>query len=525
MAAFSNRPSWLRLRGSSIRTQLVAWNMLALAVLVGALGVFVHVTATSIMVRSVDTALERSTRGFASPPRRFRAFDGRRPPEPGQPAPGAPFPGPAGLPQPGQPPPNPGPPPRDAGGPPPGPQPPRFAGRLLADNPLRPRLFNLDGTPLFRRDTRPVWDRRAFTAAARGAVVFSTVTSAGQTIRVISRPVSIRGKVTAVVEAAYPLAEVLRAEHSLNSALLILIPVGLLFAGIAGALLTRRVLTRVSLLTRSAERITIQNMEEQLPASGNDEFAQLAGAFNSLLSRLHTAYQRQETLLNQQRQFTADASHELKTPLTVIKGNTSLALSSELDTEATRNRFREIDRAADAMSRLVGDLLALARGDASQAAAGQTELLVSEVLERAQERIAAVEHAPIRILCADPALTVWGDEDGLIRVFANLLENAVRYTPANGSITVDAAEDAGGVRIRVIDTGCGIAEEHIPHLGERFYRVDSARARSDGGAGLGISICRSIVAAHGGSVQFDSVLGRGTTVTVLLPNRAAQTAT
>jgi signal transduction histidine kinase len=181
-----------------------------------------------------------------------------------------------------------------------------------------------------------------------------------------------------------------------------------------------------------------------------------------------------------------------------------------------RQSLAAIDRAADTMTDLVQDLLLLARADAGQLGSLRTELLVEELLQRAISGIPA-EGRAILLEVRDETLTVVGQEKELVRVFCNLLENAVRYTPPPGTIRVCAHPDGPMIRVTVRDTGIGIAPEHLHHLGERFFRVDTARARTDGGTGLGLSICKSIVEGHGGTLTFESEPGKGTCVTVHLP--------
>ncbi len=179
--------------------------------------------------------------------------------------------------------------------------------------------------------------------------------------------------------------------------------------------------------------------------------------------------------------------------------------------------MQEIGTAAETMSRLVRDLILLAHSDAGRLGRGRIELLARDFLERARARLPRAGAAPIRLVVADETLPVPGNEEELVRLFANLLTNAVHHTPPQGTITVTARRDGDQAVITVTDTGDGIAPEHLMHLGERFYRVDSTRSRADGGTGLGLSICRGIVEAYGGTMTFASVLGEGTTVTVTLP--------
>jgi signal transduction histidine kinase len=319
------------------------------------------------------------------------------------------------------------------------------------------------------------------------------------------------------VQALYPMTEINRAIFGLNRALLILVPVALLCAGAGGAALTDQVLRRVRQLAQSAANIGANNFSERLPVLGRDEFSSLAETFNGMLGRLETAFRQQKRLVEQQRRFTADASHELKTPLTIIKGNTSLALAGETDEAGYRQSLQEIDVAANTMSQLVQDLLLLARSDGGQLGRGRVDLPLREVLEQAISQTARdVNAAGVRLVAGDN-LRVTGNEKELTRLFRNLLENAIRHTPQSGAITVEALQDGPRIVVTVADTGTGIASEHLSHLGERFYRIDDARSRPTGGTGLGLSICRGIVEAHGGSIAFQSKVGAGTTVRVTLP--------
>lgn len=487
----------------SIRTQLIVWNVAALAALLLVLGLLVRSVVFSSMMASVDRDLEQRTRQFVlgrppgGPPRGgdflhggdFGPPDGFRPrfPDGG-----------------------------DARFSPDGPPPPRdedaHRGPPHDADPYRPRRYDLTGKPMERPDdARPLWDKIAFARARQGEVRFSNVVISGVSLRVVSRPFPLRPPARGIVQAAYPLTDVQRAVSSINRALLLLSPVALLFAALGGALLTGRVLRQVRLLASAASRIRASHFSDRLPVSGRDEFAALATTFNAMLARLEAAFERQ-------RRFTGDASHELKTPLTIIKGNTSLALSAGESMDAVS--VREIDKAADTMMGLVGDLLLLARSDEGQLGKNRIELLLREVLERAIADVAPPPRAAVRLCVADETLSVMGNETELARLFSNLLDNAARHTLPDGEIIVTARRDGKNAIVAVADTGIGIAAQHLPHLGERFYRVDDARARAAGGTGLGLSICRGIVEAYGGTLTFASELGCGTTVMVSLPAAA-----
>ena len=510
--------SWTR-RRQSVRTQLVWWNILALALLLGALGGVVRYLVGSTIMNSVDQDLDRRThppgrRPGAGPsgfdPHRFdpHRFDphGFGGPQSGSPQSGHRGFGPLGFGPPGE------------GRPPHSPDEAAPGEHGSARDSYRPRFFDLSGHshgPFAASE--PLWDRRTFALAKIGQTVYSTLTVSGEPVRVLSRPFPPQGPAQGVIQAAYPLTDVRRALAGLDKALLTLLPVALLCAGLGGAWLTDRVLRRVRRLTQAAGGIGARDLSERLPVTGRDEFSELADTFNGLLGRLETAFAAQQRLIEQQRRFTADASHELKTPLTIIQGNTSLALSGSPGQAEYRQAMQEIGSAAETMSRLVHDLILLAHSDAGRLGRDRIELLARDFLERAVARVPRAGSAPIRLRIADETLSVPGNEEELVRLFANLLTNAVHHTPPDGEITVTAERGGDRAVITVTDTGDGIAPEHLPHLGERFYRIDTARARTDGGTGLGLSISRGIVEAHGGTLAFESVVGQGTTVTVTLP--------
>lgn len=353
------------------------------------------------------------------------------------------------------------------------------------------------------------WDRHAFVRSLDGRIVYSTVRDGRWQVRILSMPIARRGKVDEVVQLAYPLDGVLREIDGLTSILLALTPFGLLAAGLGGAFLTGRALRPVREIAGTAARLGASDLSERLPVSGHDEFSELSSSFNAMLARLEEAFDRQ-------RRFTADASHELRTPLSIIKANTGLALEHSWAEERYREFFAAIDTAAGRQSRIVEELLFLARADAGKLAGDVGPVCLIEVLEEAAEAVSRPDRPCIRLEAFDLALMVRGSGSELTRLFTNLLENAVRHTPPEGIVTISAMVDAINVTVTVADTGEGIAPEHLPHLGERFYRVDAARSAGTGGTGLGLAICRSITEAHGGRMTIESTVGEGTAVRIRL---------
>jgi heavy metal sensor kinase len=325
------------------------------------------------------------------------------------------------------------------------------------------------------------------------------------------------GQTIGVVQLALPLTGMYNDLARLSGTLLMLFPLALLVAALGGAFLTDRALRPVRHVTQAAAQIGASDLSERLPVKGRDEFSELAATFNEMLGRLEQAFTRQARTLEQQRRFTADASHELRTPLTIIKANTSLALEEERSNAEYRRALAAADRAADTTTRIVQDLLLLARGDAGQLRLDRRPIRLGEVLERAAESFRIPTSPPITVQLSDPSLIAPVDPHHLLRLFNNLLENAVRHTPLTGRITLSAFVEKDGVVVRVRDTGEGILPQHLPHVCERFYRVDTARTRRQGGTGLGLAICQSIVEAHSGSLTIESRGGQGTTVTIRLP--------
>lgn len=372
----------------------------------------------------------------------------------------------------------------------------------------RTRILDVKGVPLFPPETAPL-DRVALTQAARAGSVYTTIPFENEQMRVFSAPLRHEGQTVGIVQVGYFLTDVERGLRHLNRTLLTLIPVALAIAGLGGLFLTGRMLRPVREVTQAAARIGAEDLSQRLSVSGQDEFSELSATFNAMLGRLEHAFE-------QQRRFTADASHELRSPLTVIKANASLALSRENLTEAHRRDMENIHQAAGVMHRIVQDLLLLARSDAGQLELPLRPTPLCEVLEIAAACVQPHGETVIRNLAGDTNLIVQGDTGHLTRLFVNLLDNAVRHTPAEGCITLTAHTEGESVIVTVEDTGCGISPEHLPHICERFYRVDASRTRAQGGTGLGLAICQSIARAHGGSLTITSVLTKGTTVRVFL---------
>jgi heavy metal sensor kinase len=277
--------------------------------------------------------------------------------------------------------------------------------------------------------------------------------------------------------------------------------------------LAGRALSPIDAVTRTARKISAEDLSQRLNMRlPEDEVGRLARTFDEMIARLDEAFKRQ-------RQFTADASHELRTPLTAIKGQTEVALQREREPEDYQEVLRAVNGQVDRMIRLVASLLTLARADAREIPVNREPVDLGTTVKDAVDQIrpAAADKSISVDVHADGGVRVNADQDLMLQLMLNLLDNAVKYTPVGGTIEVSWRGNGDHADLSVSDTGPGIAAEHLPHIFDRFYRADKARSRAGGGAGLGLSICRWIVEAHGGSISAASTPGQGSTFSVRLP--------
>jgi heavy metal sensor kinase len=312
---------------------------------------------------------------------------------------------------------------------------------------------------------------------------------------------------------AQPLHNTVEELEALGRIFYLAIPGALLVAGLGGLLLARKSLAPVAAMTEQAASISARNLHERLEVTNSrDELGRLATVLNNLLSRLDRSF---ESL----RQFTADASHELRTPLSIIRGEAEVALSQKRDEAEYRESLAIVQDEARRLSRMVDDMLALAGADDGQQRLNVEEFYLNDLVEECARSSQVLALAKAISLTLDPAtdITFRGDESLLRRMIVNLLDNAIKYTPSGGHVSVKLTSKDAGVEITVADTGIGIPADATARIFERFYRADRARSRSDGGSGLGLSIAKWVAEAHNGSIDLDSRPGAGSTFTVSLP--------
>jgi len=294
---------------------------------------------------------------------------------------------------------------------------------------------------------------------------------------------------------------------------------GVLALGLGGGwLIASRVMRPLKDISATASRISGGNLSERINvADTENELGQLASVLNSTFARLEAAF-------DQQQQFTADASHELRTPIAVLVSEAQTALARPRNAAEYRETIEACLDTAQQMRRLTESLLELARFDAGQEQIKREPVDLAEIARASVElvRPLAVEGG-VELCCDLAPVEVSGDAVRVGQVITNLLTNAIRYNKPQGQVRVSTHREPDGAVLTLTDTGQGIAAEDLPHIFERFYRADKSRSAAQGRTGLGLSICKSIVDAHGGSIQVTSGPGAGTTFTVRLPSKPEKT--
>jgi len=355
--------------------------------------------------------------------------------------------------------------------------------------------------------------------AIAGASLFTTIqTEDGEGLRLLAVPIniSILGPPPGIQPAALIIArstkQIDQALAGLLRTLIIAVPLALALAAAGGIFLARRALKPVDKIAQTAQEIEESDLSRRINVNTKDELGRLAATLNEMIGRLEKAFQRQ-------KQFTSDASHELRTPLAVIEAESTLALQKERPSSDYRQSLEIISQESRQMSSLIDQLLTLARADAGKEQWNFTEVDLGKLIGNLS--------TDVEVLCQEKGLSfqlgqsqdlvVKGDEARLRELFMNLLDNAIKYTPAPGTVSVSFRREGQMAVVAIMDTGIGIPAEDIPFIFERFYRVDKSRSRAEGGSGLGLAICRHIAEAHGGKIEVESQVGVGSTFSVWLP--------
>lgn len=345
---------------------------------------------------------------------------------------------------------------------------------------------------------------------------YTNITMSDVNFRVITRPIYKGGRLVGHLEAAASLETVESATGRLFQIMVVGSVGALLLAFTLGYGLASRALRPISQIAQTAQNIvTSDDLGRRVPAGNpHDELGSLSKTINQMLERL-------EKLFTTQRRFIADISHELRTPVTAIQGNVELLRRFGNDPVS----LEAIEKETKRMARLVGDLLLLAQAEVGHLSLMKTQVELDTLLLEMynQARVLAQNRMEVRLGDIDH-IVIEADSDRLKQLLLNLITNALKYTGDGGKLTLSMYRTDMWVEIAISDTGVGIPPEDLPHIFDRFYRVDKARSRHAGGAGLGLSIAKWIAEAHGGTIIASSEMGKGTTFIVRLPlPRSAET--
>mgnify|MGYP001564418253 FL=1 len=358
----------------------------------------------------------------------------------------------------------------------------------------------------------------AYADALEGKNSYETFTVGGQQpIRVITMPILLEGKLINLVQVGTSLEAVQETLRNLKIFLFTAVPSVLILAALFARFMARRALKPISRIIDTAREIGQgQELSKRIPVLKiKDELGQLALTFNEMMNRLENSFA-------QMRQFSSDASHELRTPLTVLKGQNELILSKQRKPEEYQEVISSNLEEINYMSKVLEDLFVLSKSDENQVNLDYKPVdlraLVEEVCKHAE---ILAEEKNIKIIIAFLELIeIQGDEVRLRQMVWNVLQNGIKYTQQGGELKISLQNEVDFALLTIQDTGIGIPEEDLPLIFNRFYRVDKARTRDEGGSGLGLSICRQIAEAHKGKIEVESKLGVGTRFKIRLPNSA-----
>lgn len=373
-------------------------------------------------------------------------------------------------------------------------------------------ILNTRGEILARSQNLADYDVVLDPGGMKDTEYYRTVIHNEQHLRVLTEPLVVERNGIRTYVGHLQVARLMENEAVLEQLRLILLLTGLAAVSLSlflGAWLTHRLLKPLDDIAAVATQITrADDLSRRLPDSGRrDEIGRLTMVLNQTLERL-------ETLFHARQRFLADASHELRTPLTTIRGNIDLIRRmGEAEPEILDDVRDELER----MTRLVDDLLLLARADTGGLPLHWRPVELDDIFLEVYRQVQSID-SPVQVSIMEvDQVCVFGDSDRLKQLLLNLVDNAIKYTPAGGAVSMSLSKNDRYAVVEVIDSGVGIPAEDLPRIFDRFYRVDKARTRNPGGSGLGLSIARWIAEAHGGNIKVQSVIGEGSTFSVRLP--------
>jgi heavy metal sensor kinase len=396
----------------------------------------------------------------------------------------------------------------------------RFEDEVMARKyyPFFFQILDKEGKPLYIskefREMGYVVKDRVLTNARNGKETREEIYSSErrETFRIISTPVYKNGELTEIIQLGTHLYFARQNLSHFRNNILAVLPIILVLGTLGGWILARRSLSPIGYIAAKAQSITSQNLSERLtPRGTDDEMDDLIRTINEMIARLESSFKRMA-------EFTADASHELKTPICAMRGEAEVLLLKERKAEEYQEGLVHFIEQFDHLNQMINDLILLSKFDTTQVELKMVplrlDLLIKDLCNLfqvlAEQKNIALETGPLE------EVTVIGDKVRLQQLFTNLIDNAIKYT-SQGSIHVTVEKNEGAVLVKIIDTGMGIPKEEQEKIFKRFYRMDKSRSRETGGVGLGLSIVEWIVHAHHGRIEVDSEINQGSTFTVYLP--------
>jgi len=330
-------------------------------------------------------------------------------------------------------------------------------------------------------------------------------------LRALTTPVIENGKVAYIVQVISPLTQVADALNRLRFILLLLLPAAIFLTGVVGLFLAEFTLRPLKKIIKTVRQITAENLKLRVDSPDTkDEIERLADTFNDMLEKLDKSF----TL---QQQFIHDVSHELRTPLTILKGELEVTLKKVRSQKEYESILHSSLEEMDRINRIIENLLMLARFDNKDVSLEIKPLNLNQLIQNILDDIKILSGQKVIQITFSPqeSIILEADESQVRRAILNILDNAIKYTAQNCKIFVTTEKDSNSAKIKITDTGIGIAGENLPFIFDRFYRVD--KSRNTNGFGLGLSITKSIIETHKGKIEVESQPNQGTTVIIYLP--------
>jgi len=397
----------------------------------------------------------------------------------------------------------------------------RFEDEVMARKyyPFFFQILDKDGKPFYIskefRELRYVVNEQVLANARKAKETREEIHSPGRrrAFRIITTPIYKDRKLTEMIQLGTHLHFVRKNLSHFRNNILVALLIILVLGALGGWALARRSLSPIGYIASKARSITSENLGERLTARGTrDEMDELILTINEMIARLESSFKRMA-------EFTADASHELKTPLCAMKGEAEVLLSKRRTAEEYKEGLAHFVEQFEHMSRMINDLILLSRSDSSQVGLNVVPLRLDLLIKDIGNLFEVLATQKIIGLKIDPIqeMVVMGDKIRLQQLFTNLIDNALKFTPEGGSIRICVEKNRDSVQVKVMDTGIGIPKEEQEKIFKRFYRVDKSRSRETGGVGLGLSIAQWVAHAHKGTIQLQSNPGKGSIFIVTLP--------